>query len=477
MHPRSTRLALASAAALSLAACADQPAAVRTTPTASGPALSSTAESGGTYLVGFRGNSVPANFASRVAELGGTVVFAHGGAGIAAVAGLGPDAAAALGSSAGVSAIAADQEVLLDPVTMSEPEGEAVESAAAPATAFFFPRQWHMRAIGAHTAWSAGILGSPSVKVGILDTGIGYTHADLVGRVDFALSRSFVPSEDVKVAANFPGAHPIADLHYHGTHVAATVASNAIAAAGVTSGVTLVGLKVCTSGSAPAFTASCPTSGTLAAIAYAADNGLDVINMSLGGSFNRRDASARGGDGPSFIAIVNRVMAYANRNGVTVVVSAGNSNADLDNDGNSYKSYCSAPHVICVSATGPTSSAGTNGPWVNVDAKATYSNYGSSAVSVAAPGGNTGGSVSAACSRFSLAIPVCRTGTFVVGISGTSMASPHVAGLAALVAERVGRRPAQVRAAIQNSADDLGAPDVDPIYGHGRINVARALGL
>jgi subtilisin family serine protease len=75
-------------------------------------------------------------------------------------------------------------------------------------------------------------------------------------------------------------------------------------------------------------------------------------------------------------------------------------------------------------------------------------------------------------------IPVCQTGTFIVGVTGTSMASPHVAGLAALIVAEIGHgKPSQVKARLQQSADDLGAPGMDPLYGHGRINVPRALGL
>jgi subtilisin family serine protease len=225
-----------------------------------------------------------------------------------------------------------------------------------------------------------------------LDTGVDYLHPDLVGRVDLNLSRSFLSAaENARVQAAFPGAHPVADLHYHGTHVAATVASNAYIYAGVASKVTLVGLKVCTPGTAATgFRGSCPTSGTLAAILYAADNGLPVINMSLGGSFNRRDASARGGDGPSFLATINQTLNYAHRKGTLLVVSAGNAGLDLDHDGNGYKTYCSAPNVVCVSATGPTGQTTINGPWQNIDALAGYSNFGRSAISVAAPGGKRG---------------------------------------------------------------------------------------
>jgi subtilisin family serine protease len=468
--------ALAVLATAALAACADTGTSDTPLAPSRAPSLatSTTLSVDGNYLVLFKGNGVPTGFADRVAALGGSVIFAHGGAGVGAVAGLSPEAAATLGSSPGVAALEVDDVQVLSPMMDSELAqadlGSAVESPAAPATAFFYARQWNLPAIGAPAAWTGGRLGSPSVKVAILDTGLGYTHPDLQGRVDLVNSKSFVPSDDALVAALFPGAHPVADLHYHGTHVGATVSSNAAAAAGVTSGVTLVGLKVCN------VNGSCPTSGVLAAVLYASDLGVHVANMSLGGTFLRRDASAAGGFGPSFLAILNQTFNYAHRKGVTFVVSAGNSALDIDHDGNGYKIYCSVPSVVCVSATGPTASGGVNGPFINVDALASYSNYGRSAISVAAPGGNQR-PVWAACSTFSLQVPVCRTGTFIVGLNGTSMASPHAAGVAALIAEDVGRSPAQIRARLQQSADDLGAPGTDPAYGKGRVNAARAAGV
>ncbi|HEX2079935.1 MAG TPA: S8 family serine peptidase [Longimicrobium sp.] len=464
-------LILAAAAAAGLAACADAGTPdTLVAPSAPAP-LASVEGLDGNYLILFNGNGVPAGFENRVAALGGTVIFAHGGAGVGAVAGLTPEAAAQLGASSGVAAVEPDDATVLSPIMDEVAQAdEGVESPTAPATAFFFPRQWHLRAVQANLAWAGGRLGSPNVKVAILDTGLGYTHPDLAGRVDLANSVSFVASENALVAANFPGAHPIADLHYHGTHVGATVSSNAIAAAGVTSRVTLVGVKVCN------VNGQCPTSGVLAGVLYAADLGVHVANLSLGGSFLRRNASGAGGTGPSFLAIINNTFNYAHRKGTTVVVSAGNSAFDMDHDGNSFKAYCSAPTVICVSATGPTGSGGINGPFFNVDALAPYSNYGRSAINVAAPGGAQR-SVWAACSTFSLLLPVCRTGVFVVGLNGTSMAAPHTTGTAALIAEDVGRDPAQVRARLQQSADDLGEPGTDPKYGKGRINTARAAGV
>ncbi|HEX2095163.1 MAG TPA: S8 family serine peptidase [Longimicrobiaceae bacterium] len=472
---------------VALAACSDDH-----SPLAPAESVPSFSESGApdTYLVRFHGAGVPADFAAQVASLGGEVVFAHE-VGVAAVSGLSGAAADQLATLSSVAAVDADGYTELEPATGSEVEPvEASEptSPANPATALRYPRQWNLQVVQANAAWAAGKLGSSGVRVGILDTGIDYLHPDLVGRVDLAASRSFLSAaENARVQAIFPGAHTIADLYYHGTHVAATVASNAYLAAGVTSGVKLVGLKVCTPGTAPSFRASCPSSAVLGAILYAADNGIPIINMSLGGGFNRTAASARGGDAPSFLATINQVMTYANRKGTTIVVSAGNSAIDMDHNGNQYLSYCNSPHVICVSATGPTGAAGVNGPWTNIDALASYSNYGRSAVTFAAPGGNAV-SVTAACSGFTIipSILVCRNrffnsptswSAFTVGLSGTSMASPHVSGLAALIASEGVTGPAQIHARLQHGADDLGEPGVDPAYGHGRINVAKTLGL
>lgn len=459
------------AGTIGMAACSDQ----ATSPIASAaPSLNETeAAEAPRHLFNFSTTTVPANFADRVAAAGGTIETSFGALRIVSVRGLTEEAAAALGASADISTWSPDVAVALgEPVEGMEAEAmgdaPATEPASAsnPTTASFYPRQWHLRQIGAHTAWAAGRLGSPTVKVGILDTGLDYRHPDLAGRVDLTLSRSFVPKDDALIQQMFPGAHPIADLHYHGTHVGATVSSNAISAAGVTSRVTLVGLKVLDrNGNGDAFSA-------LNAIVYAADAGLDVVNLSLGiASPLSRNSLAW------YNEMINRATTYAHGKGMTVVVSAGNENMNLDELGNGFKAYCTASTVACISATGPSSQTGVNGPWTNIDGKASYSNYGRSYITVAAPGGNGASRVTAACSGFSLAVPVCRTGTYVLGINGTSMASPHAAGLAALLVERYGRKPGQIKEALTKYSDDLGEAGNDPIYGKGRINVARALGL
>ena len=481
------------AAAALLGACVDQP----TAPSPDSQTQFNAVDAGSTYLIRFSKNSIPNGFAANVAGLGGEVVFAHAGAGVAAVAGLTPFAAAQLRASNGVAAVDEDALIELEEPVMEVDGGQLsdVDSPTAPTTAFFYGRQvWNMAAVRADQAWAAGKFGSSAIKVGILDTGLDYLHPDLFGRVDLALSRSFLSAaENARVPA---GAHLVADLHYHGTHVGATVASNAWIAAGVTSQVTLVGLKVCAPGTpANGFRASCPTSGTLSAILYAADNAIPIINMSLGGAFSRQAASANGGNGPSFLATINSVMNYANKRGTIVFVSAGNTATNMDNDSNSYNSYCDAVQVMCLSATGPTAAgfaatpAFPRGTYVNVqnvDALASYSNYGLN-ITIAAPGGNAI-PVWAACSGFTLvpALASCRSRFYnsptswsgsIVGLSGTSMASPHAAGVGALVASHSLTGASQIRARLKETADDLGAAGIDPQYGHGRINAARALGL
>ncbi|HEX2187972.1 MAG TPA: S8 family serine peptidase [Longimicrobiaceae bacterium] len=464
------------AGAVALSACADDATSPSLTHAPAAPALSvdEAPVPADRHIFVFSAKRIPADFEARVAAAGGTVERAFPALGVASTRGLDGAAAASLGAAGDVAFWNNDVEMTLDvPVGDMQVDGmgdvAAVEgnSPTNPTTASFYPRQWHLRQIGADRAWAAGRRGSPSVKVGILDSGIDYRHPDLVGRVDLSLSKSFVPADNALIQATFPGAHEIADLQYHGTHVAATVSSNAYSAAGVTSNLTLVGIKVLNrNGSGNSL-------NTLDAIVYAADIGLDVINMSLGIA-NPMSRESLGW----FNEMMNRAMEYAFEKGVVVVVSAGNENLDLSKLNGSFKAYCTASTVTCVSATGPSSRASINGPWENIDGKASYSNYGTTHVSIAAPGGNGVSSVTAACSSFSLAVPVCQTGVYVLGLNGTSMASPHAAALAALLVEQVGKRqPALVRQRLQQSADDLGKPGADPIYGKGRINMVKALGL
>jgi lantibiotic leader peptide-processing serine protease len=488
--------------ALGLAACADQSA----SPLDPSAPLAASASAAGDraaarHVVVFRAASgAPQGFAARVQALGGTVEAQLAPVGAAVVRGLSDEAAAALSASGDVQSVEGGGGFVLDaragePVeTEAETAGAAVASTAAPQTARLYSYGWNMRAIRADAAWAAGELGSPEVTVAILDTGIDPTGPDLVGLVDLARSRSFVAADDSVTRERFPARAVFTDLDGHGTNVAAQVSSNAAWLPGVTSRTRLMAVRVCS-----VYGGFCPDAATLQGLVHAVDAGADVINLSLGGSvFKSR--------GRGSIAAFQRAFNYAHRKGVTVVVAVGNGSIDRDHDGDAYATYCGAPNVICVSATGPLSDGGGTGPFEDPDAFAAFSSYGRSAVDVAAPGGNwrtesytygeetwtvvtSQSRVWSICSKtkltydptFPVLLPnICSTRPathFLSGYQGTSQAAPHVAGLAALLVARHGRDPSAVRRAIVAGADDLGQPGTDPFYGKGRINVARTLGL
>ena len=167
----------------------------------------------------------------------------------------------------------------------------------------------------------------------------------------------------------FPTRSVISDYNGHGTNVAQQVSSKAFAFAGVSSKTKLIGVKVLGSNGVGTF------GQIFSGVLWAADHGADVANMSLGGGF------AKAGNG-RLVGAINKVFNYAKQQGMLIVVSAGNSGADLQHNGNVESTFCDSPHVICVSSVGPKTFTG------NGDLPAFYTNFGRSTVGVAAPGGN-----------------------------------------------------------------------------------------
>jgi subtilisin family serine protease len=484
------------ATALTLAGCLGEQGPTAPEPTAPHLSLSASETAASQQLVTFRGKGIPASFEADVARLGGTILYRHEGAGLALVSGVDASRASVLGAIKGVAQVQANDVLQLE-TARSAPRalGEFnVQSQADPAAAILAGWQWNLTAIHADEAWASGRLGSPEVTVAILDTGIDYDGRDLNGLVDLSRSASFVPSDDALTAAYFPTRHPISDYNGHGTNVAQQVSSKAFAFAGVTSRTTLIGVKVLGANGSGSI------GGILFGMLWAADHGADVINLSLGG-FRQK-----AGGGGQLQAIINSVLGYVNRSGTLIVAAAGNESADLDRNLVPHPltgeiihapsleyDYCTASHVLCVSSVGPTTGDGSP------DVPAIYTNFGHSAVDVAGPGGNIGSEetlwpwgldqaswVFSLCSKTALAFDdegnvlglSCPSGLGIWGFIGTSQATPHVSGLAALLIAENGRgKPSQLKAAIRNSAVRIGQGGNDVYSGKGRIDVARALGL
>src|SRR5258707_1059331 len=235
---------------------------------------------GNQYLVEFKSARLPSDLQNRIAALGGRIIDTFPEMKVALVADLTDEAAAALESQADVADVTLDEFVTAPPLALRNRTSQLLpnpipRSASQPELALFYPYQWDKRVIAADRAWQAGFLGSPDVRVAIIDTGIDPTYPDLVGLIDASRSASFCSNEDAIVEQQFPGYPAWTDLYGHGSAVASVVSSNGLLTAGVTSHTTLIGLKAF--GLVP-----CRGSGLFRAIYYAANHSADVLNMSIG---------------------------------------------------------------------------------------------------------------------------------------------------------------------------------------------------
>jgi subtilisin family serine protease len=273
---------------------------------------------------------------------------------------------------------------------------------------------WHLPRIQADLAWNT-TAGATNTVVAVLDSGVNAAHPDLAGQV--------LPGYDfVNVDAD-----PADDLG-HGTAVSGAIAAagnNGRGAAGVAFGCRLLPVKVMNASGFATY--SCIAEG----IEYAVDRGARVINISIVGTE------------PS--GTLQDAINDAWSNNVVIVAAAGNT-AD---DTLQYPAACA--HVVGVSATEPD------------DTLAAFSSYGSD-VSLAAPGDNIWTTQNQSDHPY---------GEW----RGTSLASPIVAGAAALVAaENPSLSNTQIVSLLEQNADDLGAVGGDPLFGCGRVNAYRAVG-
>ena len=473
-------LAVVAAVGIALAGCgSDNTGPVQQT---GAPRMSVTTDaSGTTYVILGKDNMLPANFASSVAKAGGVVTASNPQIGVAYVTSSDPAFKTKASAISGVAGVAPDQLVQwIDPNENVFEAGDVTDDVVGGSDETFFNLQWANKAVHAPEALALGATGA-GARVAVLDGGLNNTHIDLDGSVDVAHSASFVPgfnfNQDV---AGFS----------HATHVAGIVAAqdDGVGTIGVAPGATIIGVKVLHGGSGT-------FEAVIQGIVYASTPisqggaGAKIINMSLGAGF-----ALQGTEAAQLIAALNRATAYATQQGVTVIASAGNSGVDVDHTANIVFVPAQSANVLAVSATGPLGFAvGYPSGATNFTRPASYTNFGQSIVDFGAPGGDfalpgnanctlpriPSGTITTACWVFDMVIsPGSIPGnTSYFFAAGTSMAAPHVAGVAALILEKHGLNlsPAQVKTYLQASADDLGKSGNDDFYGKGFVNALRAV--
>ena len=484
------------------------------------------------YVVQYEAGATHAEAMAAVRAAGGTVVDEIASIGAAKVVSKNIDfvldataqgalAGAARNQIIGYSAPGLGKKVdkveALTAVSKAESEQVATTAGAEPLAGL----QWDMDMIDATTEGSyASQPGDPRTLVGIIDTGIDASHPDLNDNVNTSLSRNF--TTDIPLIDGPCEAEPdhscsdaaTVDEGGHGTHVAGTVAAelNGLGIAGVAPHVTLVNLRA---GQDSGFFFLFET---LDAYTYAADQRIDVVNMSFftdpwwaNCRDNSNDTAEEQQEQATIIDLSNEALDYAYSHGVTLVAAAGNEHTDMDNPTydaispdyppgtakvrNNITNDCliiptEGNHVLSISALGPSGR------------KSYYSNYGTTEIVVSAPGGdrrdfpgtpqyNTPGTrilstypaalameeglVSKNFKSLNpLAVVDCQNGHSAkscgvyVYLQGTSMASPHVTGVAALIVSEFGHgggrgfglAPATVESILRSSATDHACPTV-----------------
>ena len=323
----------------------------------------------------------------------------------------------------------------------SGPRRSVTGTPPAPPDDPMFPAQWHLRLIGIPEAWEV-TTGSGAV-VAVLDTGVAYEDEGPYRRAPDLSGTRFVPGWDFVDDDGHPDDEPVPGRPGHGTHMTGTIAQstdNRLGGAGVAPGAAIMPIRVV------------PPEGeaTAANIAkglrFAADHGAHVANLSLGSRV----------DSPE----VADAVRYAIEKGVTVV-------APLGEEGAASATFPAAyPGVVAVGAVGPGKT------------RARYSNYGPR-LDLVAPGGDRssdhdGDGLDDGVVQQSV---IGQKDSFCFCfIEGTSSAAAHVSGTAALVvASGRATRPADVRAVLLGSAEDLGPPGRDDEYGAGLVQAARAV--
>ncbi|MFC9328533.1 S8 family serine peptidase [Kitasatospora sp. NPDC057015] len=457
---------IAQAGALSPAA--DSTAASASSPVSATSATAASAWAAGTraYLVITTPGDTSAVQAA-VAAGGGTVFAGYDAIGVIVAHSTSATFAATLRGAAGVQQVGATRtsDVPADAYNPALPA-----TPAQSATTLTETTRWDMSQIKADQAWAVNT-GSPTVKVGVLDTGVDDLHQDLAPNFDAADSVSCAYGKaDTRTGA-------WRDVDTHGTHVAGTIAAakNGKGVVGVAPGVKIASVRIAEPTSTLFF-----AENTVCGFVWAGDHGFKVTNNSYytdPWQFNCPDNV----DQAAIIEGVRRAQAYAEGKGSLQVAAAGNANYDLAHkttDTASPNDSTATTRTItnaCIDIPTELPGVVTVAAMGSGNVKASYSNFGTGVIDVAAPGGDGANGVYST-------LPGGKYGSK----NGTSMASPHVTGVAALLASaNPGATPADLRAKLAAQAADTACPAdsrctgttaVNGFFGEGQVDALKAVG-
>ncbi|MFZ5631692.1 MAG: S8 family serine peptidase [Bacillota bacterium] len=460
------------------------------------------------FTVVFKGENLPPNAHGLIRDMGGEVIYSIPKIGVVQVQAPAGFAMAAAGNDL----IQAATPSLIEKLPGAYSQRLGTSSVNLDEAFLYNMYQWDIKRVtNSGASFNLGA-GSHDVVVGVIDTGVDLNHPDLRANL-LEGSKNLVPAGGLygNDLTELGDETDVQDRIGHGSHVAGNIAGRG-AILGVAPDAGFRAYRVIGA------TGDAYIAWIVKAVVAAADDGVDVINMSLSGIFFRGqvwytdpgtgEKIRLGNDTADYIALL-RAVDYANKKGVLVVAAAGN---DALNAGHKkeitgylnelYGGYgfsftgsgtvvpASLPNVVAVSATGPD------------DRLALYSNYGSGLANVAAPGGdcriylNTPEADRTVDNVFARefclsSIPIIEllynddktviTGYNYIGPGygfniGTSMATPKASAVAALVISKYGKMsPARTREILQKTAEDIGKTGHDSSFGHGLVNAYNAL--
>ncbi|MER5912836.1 S8 family serine peptidase [Streptomyces sp. NPDC001982] len=425
------------------------------------------------------GHGVSAHVKKAIADAGGTVVIAYDQIGVIVVHSSNPDFAKTIRTVHGVDSAGNTRNAPLPaqsttdvgtPKVLSSEEVADADAQAAGGQDPLEPLQWDLPAIKADKAHEK-TLGSSKVTVAVIDTGVDDTHPDIAPNFDRNASANCVTGKPDTTEGSW---RPSAAESPHGTHVAGEIAGakNGVGITGVAPGVKVAGIKVATT--AGYFY----TEAVVCGFVWAAEHGVDVTNNSYYTDpwyFNCKDDP----DQKALVDAITRATRYAEKKGTVNVAAAGNESYDLasdsitdpvsPNDGTPsdrvidpskcYDIPTQLPGVVTVAATGAKG------------LKSSFSNYGLGVIDIAAPGGDS--------TAFQRPAPPATSG-LILGplpggrwgyMAGTSMATPHVVGVAALIKSTHPHAPAAlVKALLYAEADATPCTDPYDINSDGKID-------